>query len=61
MAAIRTSCLLLSSVTVHSHKRDAARESQSAAQQELEESRETLAREWSFGRFVGRSPVVREL
>jgi len=42
-------------------ERDEARESQSAAQQELQESRETLAREWSFGRFVGRSPVVREL
>ena len=42
-------------------ERDAARESQNVAQQELEESRETLAREWSFGRFVGRAPVVREL
>jgi len=42
-------------------ERDAARESVSAAQQELEQSREVLAREWSFGRFVGRSPVVREL
>jgi transcriptional regulator with GAF, ATPase, and Fis domain len=42
-------------------ERDAARESESAAQQELAESRETLAREWSFGRFVGRSPIVREL
>lgn len=42
-------------------ERDAARESESAAQQELAENREILAREWSFGRFVGRSPVVREL
>ena len=42
-------------------ERDEARESQSAAQQELEESRETLARDWSFSRFVGRTPVVREL
>jgi transcriptional regulator with GAF, ATPase, and Fis domain len=42
-------------------ERDAARESEIVAQQELQESRETLARGWSFGRFVGRSPVVREL
>ena len=32
-----------------------------AASQELAESRETLARDWSFGRFIGRSAVVREL
>jgi transcriptional regulator with GAF, ATPase, and Fis domain len=42
-------------------ERDQARESQTLAQQELEESREALAREWSFSRFVGRSSVVREL
>jgi transcriptional regulator with GAF, ATPase, and Fis domain len=38
-------------------ERDALR----AAATELEESRETLAREWSFRRFVGRSSAVREL
>ncbi len=42
-------------------ERDEARESQSMAQQELEENREVLAREWSFRRFVGRSAVVRQL
>jgi transcriptional regulator with GAF, ATPase, and Fis domain len=42
-------------------ERDAARESESVARQELAENREVLAREWSFGRFVGRAPVVREL
>jgi transcriptional regulator with GAF, ATPase, and Fis domain len=42
-------------------ERDAARESHCAAQHELEESREALAREWSFRRFVGRTPLVREL
>jgi Nif-specific regulatory protein len=42
-------------------ERDAARESESAAQQELQESREALARDWSFSRFVGRAPAVREL
>jgi transcriptional regulator with GAF, ATPase, and Fis domain len=42
-------------------ERDAARASESAARQELAESRETLAREWSFHRFVGRTPVVRDL
>jgi len=32
-----------------------------AARDEVEESRRFLARNWSFGRFVGRTPVVREL
>ena len=32
-----------------------------AFRQEAEESRALLAREWSFGRFVGRSEAVREL
>jgi transcriptional regulator with GAF, ATPase, and Fis domain len=32
-----------------------------SAREELEENREALNREWSFGRFVGRSPAVREL
>jgi transcriptional regulator with GAF, ATPase, and Fis domain len=32
-----------------------------SAREELEENREALMREWSFGRFVGRSPAVREL
>ena len=42
-------------------ERDRARDSEILAQQELEESRETLARGWSFSRFVGRTSVVREL
>jgi len=42
-------------------ERDALRESEGAARRELEESREVLARDWSFGRFVGRSAAVRAL
>ncbi|GAG26236.1 unnamed protein product, partial [marine sediment metagenome] len=42
-------------------ERDELRQSKIRAQEELEESRATLAREWSFGRFVGRSNVVRDL
>ena len=42
-------------------ERDELRQSETRAQEELEESRETLAREWFFGRFIGRSAVVREL
>jgi transcriptional regulator with GAF, ATPase, and Fis domain len=42
-------------------ERDAARESVTLAQQELAESREVLARDWSFGRFVGRTTIVRQL
>jgi transcriptional regulator with GAF, ATPase, and Fis domain len=32
-----------------------------SAVEQLEENREELTREWSFGRFIGRSPAVREL
>jgi transcriptional regulator with GAF, ATPase, and Fis domain len=42
-------------------ERDAAREGERRARRESEESRHLLAQEWSFGRFVGRTPVVREL
>ncbi len=42
-------------------ERDALRQSESRAQKELEESRATLARDWSFGRFIGRTEVVRAL
>ena len=42
-------------------ERDEARRSATLAWQEIEENREILAREWSFKRFVGRSPAVREL
>ncbi len=42
-------------------ERDELRRSATLAWQELEESREILAREWSLSRFVGRSPAVREL
>jgi len=42
-------------------ERDALRQSENLAKTELQESREILAREWSFSRFVGRSRVVREL
>ncbi len=42
-------------------ERDELRQAESIARKELEENREILAREWSFNRFVGRSPVVREL
>ena len=39
----------------------AARASENRLRKEVEESRALLAREWSFGRFVGRSASVREL
>ncbi len=42
-------------------ERDALRVRESRARIELEENREALARGWSFGRFVGRSPAVRDL
>jgi transcriptional regulator with GAF, ATPase, and Fis domain len=42
-------------------ERDALRESENLAREELEESRELLSRDWSFGRFVGRALAVREL
>jgi len=42
-------------------ERDAARESARLAREELTEQRELLARDWSFGRFIGRSAAVREL
>jgi transcriptional regulator with GAF, ATPase, and Fis domain len=42
-------------------ERDELRRAESRVRQELAESREILAREWSFSRFVGRSPVVHEL
>jgi transcriptional regulator with GAF, ATPase, and Fis domain len=42
-------------------ERDALRQSESSALSELEENREVLAREWGFGKFVGRSKAVREL
>jgi transcriptional regulator with GAF, ATPase, and Fis domain len=42
-------------------ERDRLRLSESHLRGEAEESRQLLAREWSFGRFVGRSASVREL
>ncbi|HEX4823812.1 MAG TPA: sigma-54-dependent Fis family transcriptional regulator [Candidatus Polarisedimenticolaceae bacterium] len=42
-------------------ERDQAREAERRARKESEESRHLLAQEWSFGRFVGRTPVVRDL
>ena len=42
-------------------ERDEARRSATLAWKELEESREMMAREWSFARFIGRTPAVREL
>ncbi len=42
-------------------ERDRLREAERRARRELEESRGLLARDWSFGRFVGRSPAVRAL
>jgi len=42
-------------------ERDELRRSATQAWKELEESREILAREWSFSRFVGRCPAVHEL
>jgi two-component system NtrC family response regulator len=42
-------------------ERDQLRLSETRYRGEAEESRQLLATEWSFGRFVGRSPAVREL
>jgi len=42
-------------------ERDRLRVSETRYRGEAEESRQLLASEWSFGRFVGRSPAVREL
>jgi hypothetical protein len=42
-------------------ERDALRDAESRAREEIKQSREILARDWSFGRFVGRSPAVRDL
>ena len=42
-------------------ERDQAREAERRARKESEESRHLLAQDWSFGRFVGRAPVVKEL
>ena len=42
-------------------ERDRLRESASRYSAEAEESRDTLQRDWSFGRFIGRSAAVREL
>jgi transcriptional regulator with GAF, ATPase, and Fis domain len=43
------------------HERDRLRQSELRFRQEAEESRALLARDWSFGRFVGRSRLVGEL
>ena len=42
-------------------ERDRLRASETRLRSEAEESRRLLASDWSFGRFVGRSPAVREL
>jgi transcriptional regulator with GAF, ATPase, and Fis domain len=42
-------------------ERDRLRDAETRYRSEAEESRALLASEWSFGRFVGRSPAVREL
>ncbi len=42
-------------------ERDRLRISETRYRGEAEESRKLLAHEWSFGRFMGRSPAVREL
>ena len=42
-------------------ERDRLAESEQRLLEEAEESRQLLAREWSFGRFVGRGAAVREL
>jgi transcriptional regulator with GAF, ATPase, and Fis domain len=42
-------------------ERDLLRLSEQRFRQEAEESRALLARDWSFGRFIGRSAVVRDL
>jgi transcriptional regulator with GAF, ATPase, and Fis domain len=42
-------------------ERDALRDSESRARLEIEENRQLLSQDWSFGRFIGRSAPVREL
>ena len=42
-------------------ERDHLRSSETRLRREAEASRKQLATDWSFGRFVGRSPAVREL
>jgi len=42
-------------------ERDRLRSAEAHLREEAEESRALLARDWSFGRFVGRSAAVREL
>ncbi|HEY3216502.1 MAG TPA: sigma-54-dependent Fis family transcriptional regulator [Candidatus Eisenbacteria bacterium] len=42
-------------------ERDRLQLSEARFREEAEQTRELLARDWSFGRFVGRSPAVREL
>ncbi len=42
-------------------ERDRLREARENDEVEIAESRGILARDWSFGRFVGRSPAVRDL
>jgi transcriptional regulator with GAF, ATPase, and Fis domain len=42
-------------------ERESLRQSESLVREELERDRELLARDWSFGRFVGRTRPVREL
>jgi Nif-specific regulatory protein len=43
------------------NERDALRRSESQAREEIKESREQLAQDWSYGRFIGRHERVREL
>jgi len=42
-------------------ERDRLAESEQRLREEAEASRQSFAHDWSFGRFVGRSPAVREL
>ena len=42
-------------------ERDRLAASEHQLREEVRENREAMARDWSFGRFVGRSPVVQEL
>ena len=42
-------------------ERDRLRTSEACLREEAEENRGVLAREWSFGRFVGRSQAIRDL
>lgn len=42
-------------------ERDSLRRAESLAREELARDREVLASDWSFGRFIGRSPAVRKL